>query len=114
MSEVIKKYRLPLKLQLISWFLLNEHIGPHVTSYMRLLDIKDDEIILNTYELSIFYQNKFIDDKVNIWADGLAQFLEPKLSRFVYDLADMTQFFTLQVAHKGIITKKTIRLRSEL
>lgn len=114
MSELLKKYRLPLKLQVISWFLLSENIGPHVTGYQRLIEVEDDLIILNTYELSEFYQIKFIDNSFGDWANGLVAFLLPKLSLFFYDLGEIQPFVTLQVIHKKMILNKNIKLTSTL
>lgn len=108
------RYRLPLKLQVISWFLLSDNVAPHITSYQRLIDIKDRAIELNTYELSEFYQVRYINDNLEKWVDGLVIFLSPKLSRFYYDLGEVQLFVEIKVIHKKTIISRNIKLNTEL
>jgi len=110
MNERIFRYRLPLKLQIVSWFLMNKNVGQHVMDYNRLINIKFDCIEINTYELSEFYRVKFINENPQRWADGMVKFLMPKFSRFVYELEDVTQFIDIRIWHNKLVINRTVKI----
>lgn len=103
-----KGNRLALKLQLVSWFLYNDNIGGHIANINRFVDVESDEIVLKPVELSEFYRERFVNGSVNKWANSLVEFLSPKLSRLVFDLAENSQFFTLRIDYEKRSIRKTI------
>lgn len=115
MDRILQAYRVPLKMQIVSWFLLSKSVGPHVKDYNRLIVIDEEYITINTYELSEFYQLDHIDEgKLNKWANSVVDFLAPKLSRFIYDLGEIKVSFDIKIIHRKQLIAKTIMLKSEL